>query len=450
MKKTRNHIDNLFYKNLDGLGELPPAHIWGDVENALDDHEAIVISKREKKNRYALMLLLFLITGSAAIFWVLTGEQESIHLQALEITPNSRDIAVAKTVNSGLAIKRKNKEATSDHNDLISGLSAGEHKNIHTPALPIAYVAKAETGSNERQDDHVWEASGIDHIPFNEEPIAFTNHNLPVAMNAPQVLPVDNSSRSINHVTTVHKARAHRLSVTAFFAPDITTRNLEQNVGNTKDEGKDEMVKTEKNGALDFTFGARVDYRLNKHFSIQSGISFSTNTIDIAEKTVYARYDKTGLLRYRFNMSSGYCFFKLKKIPAPQFAGDSARTEGSHSTLHYINIPLIVKYNFPVSRRIDLTVQAGIVARFIAWESISTTYDYFGFKERSISRQIEGLKKNYFNGVVGIGAEYALNKKVALTIFPSFNFATSSINKDAPVKAYPNTLSVATGVKFTF
>ena len=444
MENKAKNIDNYFHKDLDGLGELPPAHIWDGVVNALDGHGTTERIKRDKKNRYALLLLLMLITASAGTFWLLTGEDEVIHLQAPEEVVKNDVTAGANQNWPAVRISRQRKTIT------------GNQENIQ---VQVADIPSAHTDAGVKAE-HAFEEAGYEQIPISRQQTVAIARSHETLQDAPRAF-INKAGAytgvtgitAVNAVagfTTVKKPRAHRFSLTAFFAPDITTRNLEQEGASTKDEGKDEMKQTEKNGALDFTFGARVDYKLNKHFSIQSGLSFSTNTIDIAQKTIYARYDKAGILRYRFNMSSGYCFFKLKNIPAPQFAGDSARTMGSTSTLHYINIPLIAKYNFAVSQRLDLTVQAGIVARFIAWESISTTYDYFGFKEKSISRQIEGLKKNYFNGVVGIGAEYAVNKKVALTIFPSFNFATSSINKDAPVKAYPNTLSVATGVKFTF
>lgn len=249
----------------------------------------------------------------------------------------------------------------------------------------------------------------------------------------------------------VRTKKPGRFSLTVFFAPDITTRNLEQNFGTTRDERKEELIRTERNSELDFTTGARVEYKLNKHFSLQSGLSFSTNTIDIAQKTIFARFDnRDGSLKYRFNFSSGYAYFKPKTFAAPQFLGDSAQALSSTSTLHYINIPLAVKYNMPMGRRFNFSVQAGITARFITKQSIDAVYASNGANEKGRTNEIQGLKTTYFNGVVGIGMDYSLSNKLALTVFPSFNFATTSINRDAPVKAYPNTLSLAGGVKYSF
>lgn len=438
MNEDRTHIDRLFHNDLDHLREFPPGDIWTGIDEALSIRDAAKKSKREKRNRYALVLLFLLGAAGSSIFWLI----------------NSDGPDEDPSTTAAIYINRSVLKQITRHGE---GKPAAVPVNKKTNEI-VAVNRYTGNASSESYIDHAFEVQPVSREPFEAVPVAVMERPVELLKEAPDNIPGTARVQAINSIGAVPTSLArktpsvnkHRLSVIGFFAPDITTRNLEQDVASTPDEGKDQIMNTEKNGMLDYTFGARVDYRLNKHFSIESGLSFSRNTIDIAAKTVYARFDKSGLLKYRFNMSSGYSFFKLLKIPAPQFAGDSAQTSASNSTLHYINVPLAVKYNFALSKKIDLSVQAGITARFIAWESISTTYDYNGANERSISEQIEGLKKSYFNGVIGIGAEYAFNRHISAVLFPSFNFATSSINKDAPVKAYPNTLSIATGLKFNF
>ncbi len=445
MTEDRKHIDRLFFKDLDQLAERPPAAVWSGIDAALSAHQTLKKRQRNRRARNSLILLLFLLAGtSVMVGWPgkNTGERNPGQIAGPAKTGILAEVLpLAKGADKGTGARKYT------GNKPVQKTPIYADPETHTVAQEVFINHYFEDNDNTTIHSPFTYASlvGIEHTGFRAKD---------APDNLPQTAPIaGKTSANLDPMIVVAGKKAvhkNRFSLIGFFAPDITTRNLEQDIANTPDEGKDQIMKTEKNGMLDYTFGARAEYRLNKHFSLQSGLSFSRNTIDIAAKTVYARFDKAGFLRYRFNMSSGYSFFKLKKIPAPQFAGDSAQTDASSSTLHYINIPLALKYNFSLSKRIELSVQAGITARFIAWESIATTYDYNGAKERSISKQIEGLKKSYFNGVVGIGAEYAVNKQFSVVLFPSFNFATSSINRDAPVKAYPNTLSLAAGVKFNF
>ena len=443
MQKDLKNIDKLFHNNLEGAGEQPPAFVWDGIANALDDAaETKRIGILEKRKRYSIALLLLLMMGSAALLLDMNGrkaELKAITAVAAPIGKSSIDAGnkdkgttAGAGYSAGIAQENRIEEVetvmSSHFNDpyIVSDVTEKGNNNFVETAMPVkemittpALFVKQETVSTE--------------------------------IAKPFVSPVYTllqSSQVISKSATVQTRRKSRFAVSFFFAPDITTRNLEQDLGSTAlDERKEEMLKTEKNGKLDFTFGGRIEYQLNKHVSLLSGISFSTNTIDIAKKTVYARYDKRdGALKYRFNMSSGYSFFRPKKIPPPMVLGDSTEVASSSSILHYINIPFAVKYSLP-SGRFNFFMQAGITAKFITKQSVSAEYAYNGEKEKSTSTVIYGLKTNYFNGVVGLGADYAVNQRLAIIVSPTFNFATSSINRDAPVKAYPNTLSIATGIR---
>jgi hypothetical protein len=439
MERKRKNIDKLFHSNLEERGEQPPAFIWDNIADALDDAaETTRITKLKKRTYYGIALLVITMIGTTVLLLNTTHEYAEKKMISAQPVQTEKTVSV----NSGTAMP-----AYKDNfkKSLIENTAAPvQHAMLFHPKEQESMAFVAETPANTTVEN---QASLLETTPllFVKQETVSTEIARPVVS---PVYAVSEKNSTASVAKSVQTRRRSRFSVSVFFAPDITTRNLEQDLGSTRDEKKEEMVQTEKNGALDFTFGGRVEYQLNKHLSLLSGISFSTNTIDIAKKTVFARYDKKdGSLKYRFNMSSGYCFFKPKKVPAPTVLGDSTEVISSSSTLHYVNIPLAMKYNFP-SGRFNFFMQAGITARFITKQSISAVYAFNGEKEKNTSTQINGLKTNYFNGSVGIGADYAINPRLAITLSPIFNFATSSINEEAPVKAYPNTISIATGIKF--
>jgi hypothetical protein len=442
MEKDQKNIDKFFHHNLENTGEQPPGFIWDNISDALDSNAEIKrVSWVEKKRRYSIALLLLVILGSGALLLETAKETTDKKIVAVSPAPFKKSSPVSHT--AGLPVVTGHiQNPITGNEDATASLPHASFFSLKEEQTLVS-VAENEMGKLPVENrQYIPEA--IPALFVKQETVA-TEAEKPFVNPVYSIL--ENNSIAAK-AKTVQTRRNSRFSVSVFFAPDITTRNLEQDLGSTAmDERKEEMLKTEKNGALDFTFGGRVEYQLNKHISFLSGISFSTNTIDIAKKTVFARYDRRdGSLKYRFNMSSGYCFFKLKKMPQPMSLGDSTEVVSSSSTLHYVNIPLAMKYNFP-SGRFNFFMQAGITARFITKQSISAVYAFNGEKEKSTSTQINGLKTGYFNGVVGFGADYAINHRWAITLSPTFNFATSSINEEAPVKAYPNTVSIATGIK---
>jgi hypothetical protein len=469
MNRDLKNIDKLFHENLSGAGDQPPAHIWEGIDNALDiAGEKTIARKKENRRRYAFAAIL-LVTAGTAVFLLNKNEIKTNAVvagttnTAANVAPNHPPVNEITTVETNKhgeqLLKTKAPGMISSRVVALKGIEKwkGDVKTTThfspTRILGVPATSKAGESTEIAENSEIMQP-GIQNLSLPAAPATLSRpaeqtiaigHGGPHTGDVPEMLPLLASTK--NSASTVQVRKKSRFSITAFFGPDITTRNLEQNFGTGRDERKEELLRTERNSQLDFTLGARIEYKLDKHFSLQSGLSFSTNTIDIAQKTIFARLDKDGALRYRFNFSSGYTYFNPKTLSAPQFLGDSAQALSSSSTLHYVNIPLALKYNIP-SGRFNFSVQAGMTARFITRQSIDAVYASNGSNEKSRANEIQGLKTSYFNGVVGVGADYSLNNKVALTLFPSFNFATSSINRDAPVKAYPNTLSLAVGVKF--
>ena len=52
--------------------------------------------------------------------------------------------------------------------------------------------------------------------------------------------------------------------------------------------------------------------------------------------------------------------------------------------------------------------------------------------------------------MAGIGAAYKLTDKFSFTLMPTARFALTSINKDAVVKTFPNSLGLLVGLRKNF
>ena len=231
------------------------------------------------------------------------------------------------------------------------------------------------------------------------------------------------------------------LSATLFFSPDLVSTNVKNDHPLFREEDSHEIEKDEKIKSS-YTIGVLIDYNTGKNWKLESGVTFSTRFTDIEPKTIYARPDNNGNINYRFNCSAGYSFVTLKSSSLPPVSGDSISALTSKNILQYIGVPLVVKYMFGKGR-FSLTPGVGISANFLTKGKIETTIPTTTGNESVTSNDIQGLKSTYFNGLASIGAQYKLNKTFELTFIPTARFALSSINKDAPVKTYLNSIGFA-------
>ena len=238
--------------------------------------------------------------------------------------------------------------------------------------------------------------------------------------------------------------KASRFSVTAFFSPDFASYHLEDDDDDNQPEDANTLNKKETHD-LSSTAGALVDYKLSKRWSLQSGITFSNTNITLDPKTIYAQVDNTGNVKYRINTSSGYGFV-LPSFSNNPNVGDSLYVFTSTHNLQYIGIPLAIKYN-TIKGKFNFNAFAGTSVNFLIKGKIETLVERGTDNEAEVINNLQGLKKIYFSGSAGIGMEYSLNKKIALTFSPTIRFALNSINKNAPVKSYPNSFGLSSGIK---
>ncbi len=235
-------------------------------------------------------------------------------------------------------------------------------------------------------------------------------------------------------------------AVTAFFAPGISSFRLEDDHHERdRHEDRDGIKKQEQN-QTSTTAGLLVDYNFNKNWSLQSGLTYTAKKIDIDPKKIYADLDNDGSIKYRFNFSSGYTFVTPKTGTAPS-VGDSVQTNKSLTSLHYIAIPLSLKYSYSF-KKIALFGIAGMSLNILTKGSVATEIADNPYTDKNTTSSINGLKSTYLGGTGGIGIEYNIGKKMALTFMPSYNFAISSITQNSVVKSYPNSLSMAAGLRF--
>ena len=155
-------------------------------------------------------------------------------------------------------------------------------------------------------------------------------------------------SNSINKIASTDKHKQKNsgqspFSFTFFLSPDLAWYRLQDIDVNGQQDDENEIRRKEHHD-ISTTTGVLMDYRLNSHWSIVSGLTYSNTVISIDPKTIYAQADNNGNIKYRYNFSSGYGFVLPTFVNSPN-VGDSLYAFTSTHTLQYLGIPIAVKYN---------------------------------------------------------------------------------------------------------
>jgi hypothetical protein len=505
MNKNLHDIDKLFKAALNDQDETPSAELWNAIDQHLDKNKVVDINRKYiqlKKIAVALLILLIGIGAYTLNTWnkseklAKANKSNKISIQkndsvSLPITePKQESIVLSndsnKKENSLDSLRLSNATANPIPNKNVPHISTGISQNSLTPNTVIQKENKniVSTGSNKIAIKKRTYKTTITNAAMGEDPAdQLVNNNtlvkegeyeidaLPksLAIYYPELLTAT-TGKSIkqkkiianNNLTDelIAKATSSRpfkikkersFSATIFYAPNLSSNTFKEEShdrrpgGPTNDRDR-EKIKDGEQHQSSSTFGLLVDYNLNKHWSIESGVLVTNKTIAIEPKTIFAHKDNDGDVKYLFDCSSGYLFLPTKAGTTP-VEGDSIKALSSTNTLQYVSIPLVVKYNFPINK-FDLFAAVGTSVNILSKGKIVTAIQNGLTKEASVSNSINGLKSNYLGGNVSMGVAYNITDKIGLSFIPSYNFAITSSTKDAAVKSFPNAISLAAGLRF--
>jgi hypothetical protein len=255
---------------------------------------------------------------------------------------------------------------------------------------------------------------------------------------------IKNNSAAATTKTRLNKAS--RFSASVFYSPSLPSDLIEddddgnRNNSNIRDDAA-HIKKGEHQSS--YSFGSSIEYAINKHWSIQSGLTFIQKVSHINPKTIYAEDAGNGNIGYLFNFSSGYSYLPSKSSVLA--IGDSAQASRSTNALQYVCIPLQAKYTISKGK-FNFNVSLGASYNILLKGTLETEVVNDTTVENETVNKITGLKPGYISGLMGFGAEYPVTKKIAVCFNPSFNLAFTSITQGAPVRSYPSFFSFAAGL----
>jgi hypothetical protein len=498
MDKNLHNIEDLFKKGLEDNEVLPSEKAWDRIHKRLDKESVINIKRKYRRLQQlaVLLLILMLVAGAGAYLFTRPNEKRiaaSRNKNIFNIPTNENTNGVKSSLSSNSSLSKsilKNKSSVRNKlaNDSIfekpnpsSSDKNLSEKNLSEKRNEIAFVNKKASHKNNylKRTDNTsvslnkklkknfskGEAVKNKIPPYNltekkqQTIITFSKPDSSQKLSLVQGnifeqkinsinnlllspgLSVTNKNLSVKRIN-IKPIKQSRFSLTAFYSPNITFFHFQKSpsaILNPDDPDEDESEISS------WTAGGLIDYSFNKHWNVESGLTLSTSNLDLAPETLYAQLDNYGKIKYQINTSSGYGFI-LPSFNNNPSVGDSIQSISATHTLQYLEIPLVIKYNINKGK-FTINARTGLVANILTNATISTEVESDNDNDFETTNKIHGLKPFYSSGIAGIGLDYNVYKNWSVSFFPSFRFALNSINKDVPVKSFPNLLGFSLGVK---
>ena len=424
--QQNNQVDKLFREALQSAKDQPSTALWRKIASDLDQEDRQYALKRKQRHLIYAAALLLLMTGLGVIYNKMAGTRLSS--LAEKSKPASRNaqtkIERIKTANpitqmawSAKSVKRNNKTLTR--------FEASPYINLpETKALP---------------------ASVNDEDPLKLTTVQKPEYDMDIIQtNSIQFFPQPVNSENML-VRPGSKSTISKLSFTTFFSQEFAGYNLSDNDATAAD-GR-EIEKRERN-AFSASLGFYLNYRINRKWVVQSGLSYSWSTGNIDSAKSYAVKDNSGNVQFKMNTISGYGY--LQYPPAiPPVVGDSVLTDKAYSRIHYLTVPIIVSYRIPF-KRFGLLVGLGISFNLLTSATLETKIYGPNIMEQETMVPIKGLKSFNYGIIFKADLEYYINNRLGVNLIPSFKNSLSPVNIHSALSAYPYNFGIGAGISYHF
>jgi hypothetical protein len=477
MNNNSENTDQYFRDHLGGFEKSPPDASWNMITQRLG----------KKKKKGMLMLFVRIAAGMALI--VSTG-------LGVYLVSRSQNEIPATAMTSDIAVPNKNKNVDTLPNP--SGLAKG-----------IRQSRKIAKYTNPAADQHVEvitvNAGTNEELPVVDQNRGFAvadkdtslllsgikNNNLPAFINNPtdknlhhRDKPVPNTiavepSGNYEYTETANiivsdKPKKERWSMGSEVAPLYSYRTISSDdlASNQLDN-----LNASESGIISYAGGINIAYSAGKRLSVQSGVYYSRygqNKNQIT--TVSNRFSSMSGsgMNYKsvaITNSTGEISGGLDDLPEAGFIAndffvhrDLTESYGMVNSnvldvgvndvedavvrqyFDYFELPVIVKYKF-IDRKMDVNISGGLVTNILVGNSV----EILGNENTSsnLDFQTTNISQINYVGSVGLGIEYPLDGKIALTLEPRFRYYLNPIDKTSVV-VHPFSFGIFGGFNFRF
>jgi hypothetical protein len=267
----------------------------------------------------------------------------------------------------------------------------------------------------------------------------------------------------------VDETKADRWMLGSEVAPLYSYRKIESDY---LDENAIQNMNNSEQGLMAYAGGVRVGYSAGRRLSVQSGLYYSrygqeknngeaflmdevayfeeenVTYLSIPNSTGTIRANDKNTNRYEkiINSSNGNREDIFTNIGFPASTDKIPITEGDITAVQYfdyLELPVTVKYKI-IDRKLTFSVLGGVITNFLVNDGVKLKQDG-NVEDFGTTGDIS--KVNY-QGSVGLGFDYPLMDRLAISVEPRFRYYLNPIF-DQKFNVHPYSFGIFAGISYT-
>ncbi len=473
----KKHIDRLFQEKLKDFEVFPDAEVWKNIEEQLVKKKKRRVVPLWLRLGGAAAILLLLVSGG---IWMYNSQRTIPKLpdtNSIITDVNSEDKNENLDENNVLNPERKQQDAAKRDEELVIVPQEQDHTLKNTPKR--TYIVATPKNIEKKK---ILDTSNEDNSLANEHSLAQLNQeeDKKSTKEIQDIKVLDKTQETVialNSKTDQTQESQDKKDITEAIKENETEVALLEkdddakkwSVGstvapvyfNTLSKGSpihSALASNEKNSRPSLSYGVKVNYKINKRLSLQSGV----NSLDLSYQTegVTALVTSTNSLTNDTNINTNVNGLKVITLAAPsssanadlqsqELAANGERTFNNLSgdlnqSLSYIEIPMEAKYAL-VQKKVGVNLIGG-VSTYVLYRN---TVDIENTDGSITLGEASNLNDVNFSGNVGLDLDYKINKKLYINVTPMFKYQLNTFSKnDGGFRPYY--LGVYTGLNFRF
>lgn len=219
---------------------------------------------------------------------------------------------------------------------------------------------------------------------------------------------------------------------------------------------------------ISYTGGVAFSYKVNRRFSIQAGLAYSSlaQSVDgVNSFTGFQKYNNSkGSSSFEVLTSNGMIFTKnsdvfmiasgpvervltnyTKDVFDPKQANLQYVSNNLHQNFSYLELPVMLRYKI-IDKTIDVNLIGGMSYNLLVGNSVYTMVDG---NKYSIG-ETAGMNQLTVSSSLGMGMEYNLSEKLSLNLEPTFRYYLNPFNGTTSSSVHPYSFGVLSGVSYRF
>jgi hypothetical protein len=440
MDERGANIDVLFRNGLKDYEVLPPPEAWNNIRPAVRKH-----------------LQPFLVLRAAAMIAVIISLSFLAYRWSMEISSGLANNSIILNPESDAPAPGKPDPAVHQSTP-VNPMQASLFSDSK-PVVPYENDTSAGSPGILNRDAFDPSAAEVLSVRYNPEKKKL---NL-IALNSSLTNPPVIEEYSIqylpeNPVQEVTK----RWTIAALASPTYFASFNSDNNSITQN------LKSGEQQLFSYAGGVSLSYKVNKRFSVQSGLYYSSFGHQLAgissfggfQQYVYSKSDhnfevlttsgtiftSNGDIYLSDNISSDRIITRYNNnVFDPAKANLQYLDNSLRQNFSYLEFPVLLKYKL-VDKVIDFNLIGGLSSNLLVGNSVSATSNTGKYQVG----KTEGLNLITFSSSLGMGMEYSVSRNFSLNLEPTFRYYLNPFSEISGMRIHPYSFGIFSGLSYKF